>query len=434
MNPRQVREYYSREDIQEAILEFSRERETAGVFRNGSFGPRPNVLVYPQDILAMVKSGVVEFHTSLERWSNPMALKQENYNELRTGWDLILDIDCKVFDHAKLTSMALSDALKRHGISGFSVKYTGGKGFHVGIPWEAIPKTINFKSVVGLYPDLARQAGLYLKDFIREDLSRRILKKASAERVSEETKVPLGKLLTDTGIDPFVFIDIDPVLISPRHLFRMPYSLNKKSFLVSLPIKPSQIEDFNKDIANPEKIKADLKFLSQAEPDEAGLLFAETADWYSKIKTRKRKILEREFKLTQRITPELFSPCIKHISNGLEDGRKRSVLILINFLSNLKWTRREIEDYILKWNLKNKPPLPDNYVRGQLRWHRNRDKSVLPPNCDNPAYYKGFGVCTPDDLCKLVKNPVGYPIRKLPKPSKRRRKPTVKKTPKKKSG
>ncbi|MHA2066300.1 MAG: non-homologous end-joining DNA ligase LigD [Candidatus Thorarchaeota archaeon] len=433
MNPRQVGEYYSREDILKAIIEFSEERETAGVFRNGSFGQRPNVLVYPQDILAMVKSGVVEFHTSLERWSNPMALKQENYNELRVGWDLILDIDCKVFDHAKIAALALSEALKRHGISGFSVKYTGGKGFHIGIPWEAIPKTINFKNVARLYPDIARQAGLYLKDFIREDLSRKLLKKQSAEKVSEETGVSLGKILTDTGIDPFAFIEIDPVLISPRHLFRAPYSLNKKSFLVSLPIKPTQIEGFEKEMSRPEKIKADLKFLSSSEPDEAGLLFAETADWYSKVKSRRKKILEREFKLTQKITPELFPPCINHISNGLEDGRKRSVLILINFLSNLKWTRAETEDFVLKWNLKNKPPLQDNYIRSQLRWHRNRNKSILPPNCSNPAYYKGFGVCTPDDLCKLVNNPVGYPIRKLPKPSKGRRKP-ARKSPKKRSG
>ena len=67
----------------------------------------------------------------------------------------------------------------------------------------------------------------------------------------------------------------------------------------------------------------------------------------------------------------------------------------------------------MEWNEKNKPPLRETYIRGQLRWHKNRNTSILPPNCDNEAYYKSFGACKPDEVCRHIKNPVGYPLRLL---------------------
>ena len=118
MDMRQVQDYYSREDVQAKMLESARNREIAGVFRNGSFSPRPNVLAYPGDIVSMVKSGVIEFHSSLERWSNPMGIRSDNYSDLRTGWDIILDIDCKEFEHARITAIVLCRAIEKHGIRG----------------------------------------------------------------------------------------------------------------------------------------------------------------------------------------------------------------------------------------------------------------------------------------------------------------------------
>ena len=61
--------YYSREDVQEALLQLGKDREVIGVFRNGGFGSRPNVILYPQDIVAMARTGVAEFHSSPARWS-----------------------------------------------------------------------------------------------------------------------------------------------------------------------------------------------------------------------------------------------------------------------------------------------------------------------------------------------------------------------------
>jgi DNA primase len=139
MNPREVLEYYSREDVQKAIIEIGRDREVVGVFRKGGFGERPNVVLYPKDISSMVRNGVVEFHCSLERWTNPMSIRHDNHEALRSGWDIILDIDGKGWEHSKLAAKLLCDALKGHGINSFFIKYTGGKGFHLGIPWESLP-------------------------------------------------------------------------------------------------------------------------------------------------------------------------------------------------------------------------------------------------------------------------------------------------------
>ena len=36
----------------------------------------------------------------------------------------------------------------------------------------------------------------------------------------------------------------------------------------------------------------------------------------------------------------------------------------------------------------------------------------LPPNCDNESYYLDIGICHPDSLCKQIKNPVSYTLRR----------------------
>ena len=411
MNLRDVYEYYSREDVQNFMLSFGKDREVVGAFRNGNFSQRPNVILYPNDITAMVRTGVVEFHSSLERWSQPMSLRQDNYNSLRKGWDLIFDIDCKLFEHGKIAAEAFVWGLRKHGIKNVYVKYTGGRGFHIGVPWESMPKTVDYKPSESLYPDIARKIVFYLKEFVRQRLERNLFKKFSAEDISHQINKPLGKILTDDGINVYEVLDVDPVLISPRHLFRMPYSLNGKTFLVSLPIKPDSIQGFERTLATADKVKVETGFLGSGERDEAELLVAEAVDWNVRLKKKARERMENRIEITAPVPPEKFPPCIKSILEGLSDGRKRSVFILLNFLRSSKWNWNEIEKYMVSWNEKNKPPMREGYIRSQIRWHRARE-AKLPPNCANEGYYKGFGVCKPDERCRAIKNPVNYAIRK----------------------
>jgi len=51
------------------------------------------------------------------------------------------------------------------------------------------------------------------------------------------------------------------MVVSPRHMIRVPYSLHEKSGLVSLPIRNEDIKRFKKDDATPEKVKPDFDFL-----------------------------------------------------------------------------------------------------------------------------------------------------------------------------
>ena len=85
--------YYSRPEIQKAIFEFCKNRETIPRYFEG-FGKRPDSFEYKGDIFELVKKGATSFHCSEEIWENPMkidtGMNEEQLNELRTGWNLLL--------------------------------------------------------------------------------------------------------------------------------------------------------------------------------------------------------------------------------------------------------------------------------------------------------------------------------------------------------
>jgi len=68
-----------------------------------------------------------------------------------------------------------------------------------------------------------------------------------------------------------------------------------------------------------------------------------------------------------------------------------------------------------EWNQKNKDPLKESYITGQINWHKKQKESVAPPNCFSEGYYEDILVCEPDNLCKTIKNPVSYAFKKYKK-------------------
>ncbi|HDJ96812.1 MAG TPA: hypothetical protein ENG45_01930, partial [Candidatus Aenigmarchaeota archaeon] len=422
--------YYSREDVQKALLEVAKNREVVSVFKDGSFGKRPNTLVYPQDILQEVKQGAISFHGSAERWSQPMKLTpgmlKKDMDGLRIGFDLIIDPDVKDFEIAKVTTLQLVKALEDHGVKNYSIKFTGGKSFHIGIPFEAFPSKVNFQETRLLYPELPQKIIEYLKDYIKDELRDKLLEIDTPFNLAKRIGKNLGDILGEEGIDPLKIVEIDSMVASPRHLFRLPYALHEKSLLVSLPLEPKDIMKFDKSDARPERVKVEKKFLGvKRKITDAIDLVMEALDWTSRRKIilpkiKPRKVVKRRIR---EIPEEFFPPCIKHILEGLPDGRKRSVFILINFLRNMGWDWEKLEKRVMEWNENNKPPLRVNYIRTQLRWHAKQERNLLPPNCDNPNFYKEptLNVCDPDKICDGIKNPISYPF-KLLKMRKRRRK------------
>ncbi|HIH39048.1 hypothetical protein J4460_00820 [Candidatus Woesearchaeota archaeon] len=418
--------YYKRQDIQKEMAENAKGREIAVKYGEKGFGKRPDILNYEAEILEFVKKGATSFHASEEHWDNPLSLttsmNKREVEELRIGWDLIIDIDCNVWDYTKLSAVMLIQALKYHGIQAVSIKFSGNKGFHIGVPFESFPKTINNQPIESLFPDAPRAIAAYLQEMTRSHLSKAILKTDNIETIAKKSGMNPKEFIINNAFDPYKIVGIDTILISQRHLFRMPYSLHEKSGLASLPILLEQVMDFDKGLANPENIVVpNHRFLDkqQARSEEARSLIIQALDATAKLEETKEKNEQKEFIIPEVALPEeAFPPCMHLIFKGINDGKKRAVFALVNFLQSIGWSYDMIEQRLLEWNKKNPEPLRETILLGQIRYHKQNKKSMLPPNCDNQMYYIDIGVCKPDNLCAKIKNPVHYTLRKAGKQKK----------------
>lgn len=411
--------HYKREDVREAIVTFAQDREIGVLFGEKGFGKRPDVLKYPNDVLTLAQQGATSFHCSEERWSNPLQIstqmKRNELDALRAGWDLILDIDCPVLEYSKIASDLIVKALEHHSISAISVKFSGNHGFHIGVPFETFPAFVQDKEVKDLFPEGPRKIAEYLSEMIRERLIDELLSYKPVQRIAEDLGKEAKELVENNTLDPFKIVSIDTILIASRHLYRMPYSFNEKSGLVSVPIKKNKILEFKKEAAAPERVEVKEKFLAElGEKEEASGLFLQAFDFtVKKTEEGKKEFKETEFEAqVHPISERFFPPCVKLMLKGIEDGKKRAVFALINFMRSVGWSYERIEQYLREWNAKNKEPLREGYIISQLRYHQNLNKNVLPPNCDNKMYYVSIGVCKPDEFCKKIKNPANYTILK----------------------
>ncbi len=392
--------YYSKPEIQKAIFEFSKNREISPRYFEG-FGKRPDNLQYPSDSFELVKKGATSLHCSEELWSDALELStdmnEKQFNELRIGWDLLLDIDSKYLDYSKIMAEIIIKMLKFHGIKHVGIKFSGSKGFHIIIPWKAFPKEINGVKTSDMFPEWPRIITKYIMYTIEDKL---------IERVSELSKP--NKYVKDFEAPKEVMPDL--ILVSPRHLFRMPYSLHEKTALASVVLSPENISEFHPKDADP--FKAEIKnFSPDSEEGEASELLMQALDWFKQDNPEKQEKGKREFspiKLSN-LSEQNFPPCVKKILIGMVDGKKRALFVLLALFRSVGMDKDEIEKRIENWNKKNQPSLREGYIKAQLSWAYKR-KPILPPNCKE--FYKGIGVCAPDDLCKLVKNPLNYVVRK----------------------
>jgi len=410
MNRQQILEYYSRGEIIDEMIRNAKEREIAGAFIDGSYDQRPNILQFPTDVVQMVKKGVTSFHFSVEHWKNPMQLIREKYQELRIGFDFIMDIDSKLgLDDARIAAEMICGLLKKYGIKNYGIKFSGRRGFHLCIPWESFPKEIDYKQLAEIYPRIPRILAGFVRNKISESLMKELIKRKGAKQLIEILEEPPEKL------NPFYFVEVEKDW-GNRHMFRAPYSLNEKTWLVSLPIKENQLKDFSPEIAKPEKVKIGEDFF-KGEENEAENILIEALDWNAMQEKEITKKPKRMINWEMKVPEEFFPPCMKLILSGLSDGRKRSIFTLTNFLRMMNWQWPEIEERVMEWNKKNKQELQRNIVLGQLRW--NQANQMNPANCDSDLFYKGIGICKPDEICKkgtnniAIKNPINYPFRKM---------------------
>lgn len=419
MDPIATFNYYKRPEIRTEIIRLAKDREIAVKFGEKGFGKRPDTLNYPSDIVELAKQGATSFHASEELWRNTQqlepSLKRQDLDKLRIGWDLVIDIDCEILDYSKIAADLVVKAIKHHNIKNINVKFSGNHGFHIAIPFKSFPEKVQNQDTKTLFPEGPRKIALYLEEMIKPHLAKLMIKKYDISEIASQTKKSYKELVKNNIFNPFEIIKIDTLLISSRHLFRMPYCFNEKSGLISIPIDPDKILEFNKEDAKPENVKvSDFKFLDKTNADEgeAKSLIVQAFDFGIKKEEQIEKTGKHFTEITEAIPEQLFPPCIKNILKGLEDGRKRSLFVLVNFLTSAGWDYDAIEDLLRKWNKNNREELREVYLIGQVRYHKQQKKKILPPNCMNKGYYADVGVCKPDELCKKIKNPVNYAKRR----------------------
>ena len=404
-------------------------------------------------------------------------MTKKQLDQLRFSWDLVIDVDFEIFECSRIITSHIITALKEHGIKNMFVKFSGNKGFHILIPFESFPENIKKYKTKDLFPEIPKSILFYLSDYVdnekngfklskeilanksfqdylrsknksEKDFVQEICTKCKKQKINEEkiefvcpycNKVYIEDIKTkfktcerckkltekinsikikcscgNTRYARKINLSLDSILISSRHLFRAPYSLNEKSGLVSVPVNPDSVLSFDREKARMENIKEIKPFIdkSRIKSEEAKRLFNIAFQDVEESESGKKY---KEFEIPKEaLNIDNFPPCILLGLNGLEDGKKRFLFVLLNFLRSSGYQYEGITKIVLEWNKKNSQPLKDGYIQSQISWHK-RQKQVPPPNCpgnSGMAYYTDLNICRPDSICKSIKNPAQYTVKK----------------------
>ena len=412
------RKWYSRDDVAEFIYEYICKhcRESMGFDVDGRVS-RPLYVYHPEDVIDY--AGVIaSYHASIDRYEVYPGLVRDLPPSV--GWDLIIDIDCKPLQlsDAKLEAWELAKHLTTEFIrflvytfyeDNVYVKYSGNRGFHIIIPWESLPREVLGYSLLDYKEELYKTVLIFVRDLI-ECIYHDLLK-SYYEPIS---KYPFHE-----------YVDVDLHVASPRHMIRVPYSINEKTGLVSVIIPNDDLDDFV-----PEEnatIDIDKVYFPKIKNQENlymydFFIYALLYRLYHFIaasedqRSRYVGLLYNSFKNGVDVPIEneedLYPPCIRNILEGLEDGRKRSLFVLVNFFRLIGKSPSETMNILQEWNKRNAEPLRDRLLEYAVQYHYDRSK-YLPYSCQRMREELGdIGVCKPDEVCSLVKNPVSYFFRK----------------------
>ncbi|MEK6850439.1 MAG: hypothetical protein AABX85_02610 [Nanoarchaeota archaeon] len=496
--------YYSRPDIQNAILKFSKDREVVPRYFEG-FGKRPDALQYPSDIMGLVQKGATSFHSSEELWNDSLQLNSDmnrvQMDTLRKGWDLLIDIDSPYLDVSREAAKLVLETLEKYGVKNYGLKFSGNKGFHIIVSGKAFPNTFEDKHMKDSFPEWPRAITEFLFKEIKPEFRKRVgrimsfshlekkddtirifCKKCNniaskgnlikmncpicnlnierrdikstkrrlrclnsscagvLEKVEslgyyycEKCKDPENdKMPLTSNKYPGLFEEIrgeladeraelDLVLVAPRHLFRMPYSLHEKTSLSSIVLVKNELDTFTPRDANPLKVKV-RDYLPENESAEAKKLLSAALDWkklqnVEEEKNFKEKYEKKDYEKIDitGITEDMFPAPIKKLLLGLSDGKKRALFILITFLRSINYSPEKINLIVREWNKLNQPPLREGYIKSQIDWHLKQKKKILPPNYDNDGFYRDIGLINKK---QDTKNPLVEVMRNLRKSKK----------------
>lgn len=501
--------YYSNPKVQQAILEFARDREVVPRYFEG-FGKRPDTIQYISDIMGLVNKGATSFHASEEIWNDPLAINsdmtQKEMSENRKSWDLLIDIDSPFLDYSKIAALLLVEELENFGITSYGLKFSGSKGLHIIVPSSAFPIEFRGLKTKDMFPEWPRAIVEFLMQKIKPKFSLKLKELGiNFEAVKERMNLSKEDLLTITcpkcssgankkssvlfkcnvcstplerpdykitakklrctndicrgffevisskeyfecekcgfsnlnksevesrnkvtisskseyakefaeDIKTEDIAPLDLVLVAPRHLFRMPYSLHEKTSLSSVVLDKDEILSFTPANANPLRIII-KPFYKQAKENEAQHLLETSLNWKSESqpKEEKKRISEEYVADYTGVTEDMYPQSIKKLLKGLPEGRKRGLFVLLTFLRCLNYPDDYVSQKIRDWNKLNDPPLKEGYIKSQLDWHFRQKKKILPPNYSNDSFYKDLKLI---DKAPDIKNPLVEVSRRLRK-------------------
>ncbi len=181
--------YYSRKDVQKAIFDFCQNRETIPRYLEG-FGKRPDMLDYPSDVFNSTKKGATSFHCSEELWQDPLKISTdmtpEQLNDLKIGWDFLIDIDSPYLDYSKIAASLIINFLEHNGVKNVGIKFSGSKGFHLIIPWKAFPDMVSGVETKDMFPEWPRLIAEYVNESISDKLTEQIISISDEEKLKEK--------------------------------------------------------------------------------------------------------------------------------------------------------------------------------------------------------------------------------------------------------
>ena len=211
-----AKSYYARKDVQNAIFEFCKHRETVPRYLDG-FGKRPDMFDYPNDIFNYAKKGATSFHCSEELWGNPLDINTDmnadEYNKIKIGWDFLIDIDSKYLDYSKIAAKLIIQALEHNGVKNIGLKFSGSKGFHLIVPFKAFPKQVGDELTKDHFPEWARLIAQYVDEMVQRPLTEKILGLTNQEELEKK-----GKLISEVIFK----LTNQPALIHRVTKFRCP--------------------------------------------------------------------------------------------------------------------------------------------------------------------------------------------------------------------
>lgn len=222
--------YYGaeRKDIAQVLFKYGIERRVIMTNNPGVLGGSKGQLGFssPEQILEMAKKGLDNspmprhypaFHGTIGKFGGLIgrALK---------GADVVIDIDVKDnYKEAFKDGKRVINFLDFHNIP-YRIKFSGGTGPHIIIPFEAFPEHL-------CGDDFSR---------IHHMLFKLIVSGSGARNVDLSFK-------------------------SFNHFYRLPYSLNEYTGLVSVPIRREQYDDFTPSMAEIKNIEVDESWFNQLE-------------------------------------------------------------------------------------------------------------------------------------------------------------------------